>query len=421
MTETLLTDTRIADLGLRKEVVHAAEASGFQLCTPIQESTIPLSVAGRDVAGEARTGSGKTMAFLLGILHNLLENDKPRLPGQPRALIMAPTRELVVQINQDLEPLLEHLPFTSGFAYGGTGYRSQMSALQEGVDIVIATPGRLIDYLKQGVCNLKKAEVLVIDEADRMFELGFIKDIRYILRRLPPSGERMGMLFSATLGYKAVELAHEHLNDPKSIKITSGEGSKAKIEEHVYFPAKDEKMSLLAGLIIKTQPFRSIVFVNTRHMVRKVSDYLTRCGLPASGLSGDVPQNKRQKILDRFKAGEIQILVATDVAARGLHVTDLSHVFNFDLPQDPEDYVHRIGRTGRMDGQGLAISFACEDYAFTLPDIEKLTGKRLDRQDIETDMMGPEPTKPARSHAKHNSGNKRRPSNRRRSTSRSKS
>lgn len=396
MSKTLITDTRIADLGLNEKVVEAAHNAGFQFCTPIQEKTIPIALSGRDIAGEARTGSGKTLAFALAVLHQLVVSENSRCPKQPRALIVAPTRELAVQIFDDMNGLAQELGLIASLSYGGTGYRSQMQSLQDGVDIVIATPGRLIDYMKQGVLNLKKIEAFVVDEADRMFELGFIKDIRYILRRLPPREQRLGMLFSATLGFKAQELAHEHLNDPVSVKIDSGDGAVAKIDEQVYFPSMDEKLPLLVGLINKSQPYRAIVFVNTRHMVRKVADYLTRSHLPASGLSGDVPQKKRQRLLERFKSGDIKIMVATDVAARGIHVTDLSHVFNFDLPQDAEDYVHRIGRTGRMDGQGMAMSFACEDFAFSLPEIETLTGRSLERMDIDSELLASPPPKPAK-------------------------
>ena len=256
-------------------------------------------------------------------------------------------------------------------AHGGKDYEKQKSAILNGVDILVGTPGRLLDYHKQGVFNLKQVQVVVLDEADRMFDLGFIKDVRYFLRRIPKPSQRLGMLFSATLSYKVTELAYEHMNNPEKVQIEPEKVSGDRIEETVYYPANDEKIPLLLALIKRLSPQRSIVFVNTKHVADRVWGYLEGNGHKSALLSGDVPQKKRESLLKHFQDGDFAFLVATDVAARGLHIPEVSHVFNYDLPQDSEDYVHRIGRTARAGASGVAISFACEDYAFSLPEIEQ--------------------------------------------------
>jgi len=388
MTEKHLTDTRFDSFGLSDAIMAGVRDAGFENCTPIQAGTLPLALRGHDVAGQAQTGTGKTAAFLLAVLHHL-ESHPPaegRRPNQPRTLILAPTRELAIQIHRDALVLAGHCGLKIEVVYGGTGYEEQREALAAGVDILIGTPGRLIDYFKQHVYDLKAIQAVVMDEADRMFDLGFIKDIRYLLRRCPPPAERMGMLFSATLSYRVTELAYEHMNNPEEVKIEA-EMTADRVREVGYMTANEEKIPLLIGLL-KTMPdARSIVFVNTKRAADRVWGFLQGNGFDSAILSGDVPQKKRMSLLNKFTNGEVAVLVATDVAARGLHIPAVSHVFNFDLPDDCEDYVHRIGRTARAGAEGDAISFVCETHAFSLPDIEAYIGHRIPIEPIRGDML----------------------------------
>jgi len=367
-----LTEQTFSSLPLHESLYMGLHSAGFKFCTPIQAQSLPLLLSGRDVAGQAQTGTGKTIAFLLATFHRLLTEKPPKNwdGKQPRAFILAPTRELANQIAKEAILLNKDANLRIVVAYGGKDYEKQKKAIAEGVDILIGTPGRLLDYHKQHIFNLKSVQAVVLDEADRMFDLGFIKDVRYFLRRVPAPSERLGMLFSATLSFKVAELAYEHMNNPEKVEVAAGKVSSDRIEESVYYPANEEKIPLLLALIKRLQPMRSIVFVNTKRAADKVWGYLEGNGCKAALLSGDVPQKKREKLLHHFQNGEFPFLVATDVAARGLHIPHVSHVFNFDLPQDVEDYVHRIGRTARAGASGTAISFACEDYAFSLPDIE---------------------------------------------------
>ncbi|TNF38012.1 MAG: DEAD/DEAH box helicase, partial [Gammaproteobacteria bacterium] len=346
---THLSDTRFNQFELPAPLLSGLNEAGFEFCTPIQANTLPYTLLGRDIAGQAQTGTGKTAAFLVAIYNWLLTRPaaERRKPNQPRALVLAPTRELAIQIHKDAEALGKHCGLKLGLVYGGTGYDQQRKMLEEGVDILIGTPGRLIDYFKQHLFDLRAIQCVVLDEADRMFDLGFIKDIRFLLRRCPPPQQRLGMLFSATLSYRVQELAYEHMNNPHSVLIESEKRTADKIEECVYYPANAEKIPLLLGLLKHDNPQRSIIFVNTKRAAETIYAYLLGNGLEAGVLSGDIPQKKRQSLLKRFQDGEYHILVATDVAARGLHIPEVSHVFNFDLPQLAEDYVHRIGRTAR--------------------------------------------------------------------------
>jgi ATP-dependent RNA helicase RhlB len=329
-------------------------------------------LSGRDVAGQAQTGTGKTIAFLLATFQRLLSQAPSSRwdQKQPRALILAPTRELAIQIAKDAALLNQESQLRIVVAHGGKDYEKQKNNIAGGVDILIGTPGRLLDYHKQHIFNLKHVDAVVLDEADRMFDLGFIKDVRYFLRRIPEPTKRLGMLFSATMSYKVSELAYEHMNNPEQVKVVSDTVSGDRIEESVYYSANEEKIPLLLALVKRLAPQRGIVFVNTKKSADAVWGYLEGNGHKASLLSGDVPQKKRESLLARFQNGEFPFLVATDVAARGLHIPEVSHVFNYDLPQDVEDYVHRIGRTARAGASGVAISFACEEYVFSLPDIE---------------------------------------------------
>ncbi len=389
MTKINRTNTAFSSLQLLPPLLQGVTDAGFSTCTPIQAETLPLALAGQDVAGQAQTGTGKTAAFLLAVMTRLMQHpageNKP--PRQPRALILAPTRELAIQIHKDAMGLGKHTGLSLGLAYGGSGYESQRNQLAQGVDILVGTPGRLIDYFKQRVFNLKAIEVLVLDEADRMFDLGFIKDIRFLLRRMPPPEKRQSLLFSATLSLRVTELAYEHMNNPELVRIDVGQVTALRITEGVYYPANAEKIPLLLGLLNKLQPQRSIIFVNTKHAADEVWSYLEGNSFQAAVLSGDVPQNKRINLLQRFQKGELSIMVATDVAARGLHIEGVTHVFNYDLPQDAQDYVHRIGRTARAGASGEAVSFACEKYAFSLMEIEAYIGHKIPAMEIDSALL----------------------------------
>lgn len=374
-----LTELAFSSLPLHEALQNGLHSAGFEFCTPIQAQSLPILLAGRDVAGQAQTGTGKTIAFLLATFQRLLVDEPPaNWDGkQPRAFILAPTRELAIQIAKDAELLNKFAKLRIVVAHGGKDYDKQRDAITAGVDILIGTPGRLLDYHKQRVFSLKQVQVIVLDEADRMFDLGFIKDVRYFLRRVPAPSQRLGMLFSATLSYKVSELAYEHMNNPEKVQVAPDKVMGDRIEESVYYPANEEKIPLLLALIKRLKPQRGIVFVNTKRAADTVWGFLEGNGHKAALLSGDVPQKKRERLLKHFQDGDFPFLVATDVAARGLHIPEVSHVFNYDLPQDQEDYVHRIGRTARAGASGVAISFACEQYVFSLPDIEHYIKHKL--------------------------------------------
>ncbi|MFW2374127.1 MAG: ATP-dependent RNA helicase RhlB [Gammaproteobacteria bacterium] len=391
---THLTDQKFSDFPLDTSIIKGLSDANFLQCTPIQAETLPVGLQGKDIAGQAQTGTGKTIAFLAVLYHHLLTHagsDKRR-PNQPRALILAPTRELAIQIHKDAELIGQHTGLSLGLVYGGTDYDKQRKMLTNGIDILIGTPGRLIDYFKQHVYDLKAIQSLVLDEADRMFDLGFIKDIRYLIRRCPPPEQRLSMLFSATLSYRVQELAYEQMNNPQHVMIEVEKRTADKIEERVYYPANNEKIPLLIGLLQSERPSRSIIFINTKRTAETIYAWLKGNHLPSALLSGDIPQKKRQTLLKSFEDGEFNILVATDVAARGLHIPAVSHIFNYDMPQMAEDYVHRIGRTARAGASGHAISFACEDYAHTLPEIEEFIGHSIPNIPVTTEMLAkPEP------------------------------
>jgi len=379
MSETYLTETPYNSFSLSAELMQGIEDAGFSMCTPIQAETLPVALQGRDVAGQAQTGTGKTAAFLVAVYNQLLthEVDSHRKPNQPRALILAPTRELAIQIHHDALVIGKHTGLRLGLAYGGTGYEQQRDDISAGVDILVGTPGRLIDYFKQHVFDLKMIQAIVLDEADRMFDLGFIKDIRFLMRRCPPPEERLGLLFSATLSHRVQELAYEHMNNPVHIDIEPEKVTADRVRQVLYHTANEEKIPLLVGILNHVDPHRSIVFVNTKRNAERVWSYLEGNGFKCAVLSGDVPQTKRQRLLREFQNGELPVLIATDVAARGLHIPDVSHVFNYDLPQDAEDYVHRIGRTARVGKDGDAVSFACENFVYSLPEIEAFIGHKI--------------------------------------------
>ncbi|NBC12724.1 MAG: ATP-dependent RNA helicase RhlB [Gammaproteobacteria bacterium] len=389
MPHTHLTDVRFDSFDLDPRILQGLADAGFSHCTPIQAQALPLALAGEDVAGQAQTGTGKTAAFLVAGMQHLLTHppaEQRAGPRQPRIVILAPTRELAVQIHRDAEVIGKHTDFKLGLVYGGTGYQQQRDDLAAGLDILIGTPGRLIDYFKQRVFDFKSVQVMVLDEADRMFDLGFIKDIRFVLRRLPSPTERLGMLFSATLSYRVTELAYEHMNDPQMVEIAPEQVTADRVQQTCYMVANDEKIPLLLGLV-RLEGARIMVFVNTKREGERVWGYLEGNGVHAAMLSGDVPQKKRLKLLAQFTSGELPVMVATDVAARGLHIPNVSHVINYDLPDDAEDYVHRIGRTARAGEAGDAISFVCETYAFCLPDIEAYIGMKIPVGEVSADML----------------------------------
>ncbi len=374
-----LTDVFFDSFDLHPDLLAGLHAAGFTRCTPIQALTLPLALAGKDVAGQAQTGTGKTIAFLLAVVDRLLKQPAmtERGPADPRALIIAPTRELAIQIDKDFRAIGQGTGLKSALIYGGVDYDKQRDTLRGGVDIVIATPGRLLDYFKQHVFSFRAVEMMVIDEADRMFDLGFIADVRFILRRLPERTRRQCLLFSATLSHRVLELAYEHMNEAQKLTVETEFVTADRVRQLIYFPASEEKIPLLIGLLSRTDAKRSMIFVNMKVAAEKVSRRLERQGFAVGMLSGDVPQKKRQSLLGKFQRGEIEVLIATDVAARGLHIPDVSHVYNYDLPQDAEDYVHRIGRTARLGAEGDAISFACDMYAQSLPDIEEYIGQKI--------------------------------------------
>jgi len=396
MADNHLSDLKFDSLTLRDSVRAGIRDAGFDFCTPIQASTLPIALEPRDVAGQAQTGTGKTAAFLIATFQKMLasEPDAER-KKQPRAFMLAPTRELAVQIANDAELLGKHTGFKIGLAYGGTDYEKQRRIIENGIDILIGTPGRIIDYFKQGVFKLDQVEVAVLDEADRMFDLGFIKDIRYLLRRLPAPDQRLNMLFSATLSQRVMELAYEHMNEPELIRIEPDKVTADRVRQAVFFPSNEDKMPLLVGLIREMGAGRIMVFVNMKREAERVEGYLEANGVHAKAISGDVPQKKRLRMLMQFQAGELQVLIGTDVASRGLHIPDVQYIINYDLPQDSEDYVHRIGRTARAGASGDAISFGCETYAVSLPDIESYIGHKIPVANYDPDIL-PELIKPKR-------------------------
>src|SRR6188474_45072 len=405
MSDAHLTDVSFTNLHLPDTLARGIADAGFERCTPIQAQTLPRALAGMDVAGQAQTGTGKTAAFLVAMYAALLRREVPptRRSNAPRALIIAPTRELAVQIHRDAEILGQYTGLILGLAFGGVDYEKQRRELEAGVDILIGTPGRLIDFYKQHVYDLRSVQALVLDEADRMFDLGFIADIRYIMRRLPPPDERLNMLFSATLAQRVLELAYEHMNDPELVRIEPDKMTVDEVRQSIYFPSMDEKPRLLVGLLRSMDPHRTMVFVNTRRGAEELETLLRANGIDAEAISGDVPQRKRLRMLRDFHSGDLAVLIGTDVASRGLHIPDVSHVFNYDLPQDPEDYVHRIGRTARAGADGDAISLGCEDYAISLPDIEGYIGRSIPRAAM-TESLLAEIVIPPRARRRHEGG-----------------
>ncbi len=388
MSNYHLSDTSFASLSLSADLQLGIQEAGYEFCTPIQALTLPIALAGKDVSGQAQTGTGKTAAFLVATLETLNKNDatttdegsekaEKNKKTEIRSLIIAPTRELAKQIFEDAKPLNINLNYKLALAYGGTDYEKQRTVLEKGCDILIGTPGRIIDYFKQGVFELKQLEVLIMDEADRMFDMGFISDIRYLLRAMPSPENRQSLLFSATMSERVKELAYEHMNSPETVVVEAEQVTADKIEQSAFMPANEEKIPLSLGLLRQNSDGKSIIFINTKHQGEKLQAWLETNEFKSGLLSGDVPQKKRERLLQQFKNDTISTLVATDVAARGLHIEGVDMVINFDLPNDAEDYVHRIGRTARAGASGKAISLVCETYGMNIVDIESYIENKI--------------------------------------------
>ena len=388
MAENHTTATAFSSLPIHAAIQEALEDNRLTHTTPIQEKTLPLTLSGHDVMGLAQTGTGKTAAFLISLYHYLLTNPvHPKAKG-PWAIVLAPTRELAVQIKKDADQIGAYTGLNSLAIYGGVSMEHQRNLLENApIDIIIGTPGRIIDLYKQKVIRLKNIEVCVLDEADRMFDLGFIDDVRYLLRQMPPAHERLNLLFSATMAQKVQELAYEYFNAPETVSIESEHATADNITQILYHTAKHEKTPLLIGLLNRDKPARSMIFLNTKRDLERLSIVLEANGYPNAALSGDIPQKKREKIIKDFQSGAVNIVVATDVAARGLHIPDITHVFNYDLPQVAEDYVHRIGRTARAGASGTAISFACEEYVYSLPEIEHYIHNKLPVTPLDEELL----------------------------------
>lgn len=372
-----LTHTRLDSYDLPDTVLEGIRSAGFEYATPIQEKVLPIALAGKDVAGQAQTGTGKTAAFLIAGMTRLLRHATSRPPRGPRLLALAPTRELAGQIRDDAEKLGATTGLSVLAVFGGIDYRKQRDAVRKAPDILIGTPGRLLDYEHQGATTFRDVEVLVIDEADRMFDMGFLPDLRRILRRCPPYHRRQSMLFSATLSPRVMELAYEHLNNAVRVEVEPQRITAKGIREVLYHVPVREKLPLLLGLMERGKWKRTLIFVNRKTTAAELVASLAANGFPAQALAGNVRQDRRIRILKEFKEGHLPALVATDVASRGLHIDAVTHVVNYDLPQDAEDYVHRIGRTARAGAEGDAISFADEEYVFSLDEIQKLIGRKV--------------------------------------------
>ncbi|MEJ2045298.1 MAG: ATP-dependent RNA helicase RhlB [Reinekea sp.] len=375
---------RFHDLFLPIALMRAIQEVGYEYCSPIQAMTLPYSLAGFDCIGKAQTGTGKTAAFLITAITDLLEHRlEEQFAGEPRALILAPTRELALQIAEDAQALTKYSRLKVVAVVGGMDFEKQQKQLTEQrTDILVATPGRLIDFMNRKCVFLDQIELLVIDEADRMLDMGFIPDIKTIVRATPRNEHRQTLLFSATFSYDILNLAQRWTNEPVRIEVEPKVKTSDDVEQHVYLVSSSEKYQALRDIVAQDEADRVMVFANRRDIVRDLSESLKSDGVACQVLSGDVPQNKRIRTLDGFKEGKFKVLVATDVAGRGIHVDGVSHVINFTLPEDPEDYVHRIGRTGRAGKKGVSISFACEDDSFQIPAIEEYIKRKIDLEQL---------------------------------------
>jgi ATP-dependent RNA helicase RhlB len=402
--------TRFHHFDLPTPLMHAIHDLGFEYCTPIQAEIFPSSLSGKDASGRAQTGTGKTAAFLITVITRMLNNpvQGKRKPGMPRVLILAPTRELVLQICEEARQLSRYSALRTVPVFGGMDYAKQRKQLADApVDIIVATPGRLLDFQRRREINLKEIEVLIIDEADRMLDMGFIPDVRKIIYSTPAKDKRQTLMFSATLTEQITRLASQWTRNPVTVEIEPEQVAVETVEQIVYIVTAREKFALLFNIIEQQNLNRVLVFCNRRDEVRRLWQMLTRHGINCSILSGDVPQKKRVRRLEEFKTGKIRVLVATDVAGRGIHIEGMDHVINFTLPRDPEDYVHRIGRTGRAGASGTSVSFADEKDAFYIPAIEEFTDREL--RCIEPKENWLTMPKPVRARKQRKSRRKRRP------------
>ena len=387
-------------LSLKDALLKAIKELGFQKCTPIQGKVLPYSLEGKDIVGKAQTGTGKTAAFLLTVLNLILKPTQcpPHKKGfssySPKALILAPTRELVLQITQDGKNLAKYTQIKFAPIIGGVDYRKQIQALRDKPEIIVATPGRLIDFFKNKKITFYQVAFCVIDEADRMFDMGFYPDLKYLLRKMPPFYKRQTLLFSATLTYRVTDLSYEFMNQPFEIDVSPTKMTVEKVKEIIYHVGMAEKLPLFLGLLKKEFNQKSIIFCNTKSACEWLGFKLNNNGFPTKVLTGDVSQRKRLNIVRQFKESANGFLVATDVASRGLHVDDVTHVFNYDVPEDPENYIHRIGRTARAGREGSAITLACERYVMSLQQVEDLIGHKIpcesfSDEDLIIDQAGP--------------------------------
>jgi len=380
-------------LDIDPRVLSGIRDCSFTHPTPIQAKSLPYTLLGYDLIGQAQTGTGKTAAFLITIFQKLL-TERPKGGKLPRALVIAPTRELAVQIEEEAKQLGAHTGLSCAAVYGGVDYKKQADTVRRGVDIVVGTPGRLIDYMKQSALATSGVEILVIDEADRLLDMGFIRDLRFIMRRLPNYDVRQTMLFSATINFRVIEATYHYMKIPVEVSVTPEQITVEEVSQSLYHVEKKNKFRLLLGLIERIDTDRFLIFSNTKRGVNMVADRLNRNDISAQALSGDVPQRKRLKVVERFMKGEIDVVVATDVASRGLHIEDVGCVINYDLPQNPEDYVHRIGRTARAGKTGIAVSIVGEDDAYYLEPVESFIGAKIPFTMASADDLGAEKSSP---------------------------
>jgi len=375
---------RFEEFNLTEDVLAGIHDAGFTECTDVQAETLKRTLKERDVTVQSQTGTGKTAAYLTTIFQ--LKAQSERFRNRP-ALVVAPTRELAVQIEHDAKILGAHLGIRTGCFYGGAGYVDQERKLEQGVDLIIGTPGRLLDFSSSHKLDLGSVGIVVIDEADRLFDMGFYPDIQRIFRRTGPREERLTLLFSATLSQNVLNISWKFMNDPVEIEVEPEHITVQAIDQRLYHVAQEEKFPVLLGLLEREQPEGALIFCNTRRGCTSISDRLRDNGYDSEYLIGDLPQTKRLRIIDRFKASEVRILVATDVAARGLHIEGLPLVVNYDLPEDAENYVHRIGRTARVGKSGKAISLACERFVYGLEAIESYIGMKIASEQVDDEML----------------------------------
>ena len=397
---------RFHDLGLAPPLLRGIQSAGFEYCTPIQGASLPHTLRGHDMVGKAQTGTGKTAAFLVSIINDLLMHpiDDERYMGEARALILAPTRELAIQIGADAEQLLKHTDLKVHTLVGGMDYAKQLQKIQKSYcDILVGTPGRLMDFASNGDVHLDQVEVLVIDEADRMLDMGFIPQVRRLVRLTPPREDRQTLLFSATFTPEVLRLSEQWTDKPVMIEMAPERVATDSVEQKIFITTASEKFALLQNILRSDGVDSVMVFANRRDICRTLFERLQKKGFKVGLIAGDVPQNRRMKTLESFKSGAVKVLVATDVAGRGIHVNGVSHVINYTLPEEPEDYVHRIGRTGRAGETGTSISFACEDDAFLLEPIEKLLDMKLFCTMPDDDLLV-EPPAPQKRAADNRSG-----------------